>query len=210
MKKLVPLALLALATTVCISAQQPTQSQSLGDVARQQKSSDKAQGHKVWTNDDFPDRPASTDAAPADASTSDATADAAAAGPVDASGKPAKDAGSKEAAAKPEAKVAKKTDSADEQKKIDDEWKGKLDAQKSKIADLQREYDLTERELKLAQTTYYADAGNKLRDQKDFLDKDKASRDKLDALKQQITDEQAKLSDMQDKAHKAGANKAYD
>ncbi|ABF40591.1 hypothetical protein Acid345_1589 [Candidatus Koribacter versatilis Ellin345] len=199
MKKLVPLALLALATSVCVSAQQQTQSQSLGDVARQQKSTDKA--HKVWTNDDFPDRPPTADTATSsDAAATDATAATADTGKDAAAGKDAK----------ADSKDAKKPDTVDEQKKIDEEWKGKLDAQKQRIADLQREYDLNERELKLAQTTYYADAGNKLRDQKDFLDKDKASREKLDTLKQQISDEQTKLTDMQDKAHKAGANKAYD
>ena len=198
MKKLVPLALLALAAAVCVSAQQQTASPSLGDVARQQKSSDKS-AHKVWTNDDFPDRAASTDSTAApDAAPADTTA-----AKSEASGDASKDT-------KAEAKDAKKADAVDEQKKIDEEWKGKIDAQKAKISDLQREYDLTEREMKLAQTTYYADAGNKLRDQKDFLDKDKASRDKLETLKQQIADEQAKLTDMQDKAHKAGANKAYD
>ncbi len=202
MNKLVPLALLALATTVCVCAQQQTQSPSLGDVARQQKSSDKEQAHKVWTNDDFPDRPTAAEA------TTNAPAGDASATKSEASADASKDAAGKDA--KADAKDAKKADSADDQKKVDEEWKGKLDAQKAKIADLQREYDLNQRELKLAQTTYYADAGNKLRDQKDFLDKDKAAREKLDSLKQQITDEQAKLAEMQEKAHKAGANKAYD
>ena len=49
-----------------------------------------------------------------------------------------------------------------------------------------------------------------MRDQKDFHDKETSFRDKLGTLKQQIADEQSKLGELQDQAHKAGANKAYD
>jgi hypothetical protein len=98
----------------------------------------------------------------------------------------------------------------DEQAKVDAEWRSQIDAQKAKIATLQREYDLTDREYKLFATTYYADAGNRLRDQKDFHDQETSYRDKLGNLKQQIADEQSRLGEIQDQAHKAGANKAYD
>jgi hypothetical protein len=193
MKKLVPLALFALAATVCLTAQQQS-SDSVVDAARKAQNKDgAAPAHKVWTNDDFPDQPAAsasaTDAA-ASGDTSAATGDAA---------KPADASSDKE----------KKAATGD-QDKLDAEWKGKIDSEKSKIADLQREYDLTDREYKLASTTYYADAGSRLRDQKDFHDKEVEYRDKLANLKQQIADEQTKLADIQDQAHKAGANKAYD
>ncbi len=104
----------------------------------------------------------------------------------------------------------KSKDPAADQEKLDAEWKSKIDLQKSKIADVKREYDLTERESKLSATTYYADAGNRLRDQKDFVDKEASYHDKLANLQKQLADEQAKLSDLQDQAHKAGADKAYE
>ena len=193
MKKLVQLALFALAATVCLTAQQQS-SDSVAEAARKAQNKDSAAPtHKVWTNDDFPDRPAATDTAPSADATAATTTDAAK--PTDATDK-AKD---------------KKTDlSTADQDKLDAEWKGKIDTEKAKIADLQREYDLTDREYKLASTTYYADAGSRLRDQKDFHDKEVEYRDKLANLKQQIADEQTKLADVQDQAHKAGANKAYD
>lgn len=195
MKKFVPIALFALAATVCVSAQQQSQStESLGDVARKQRAADqKAPAKKVWTDDDFAST--STPAAPTEnAPTEAATKDA------DKSSDKAAAADTKE----------KKQDTVADTEKLNAEWKDKLDAQKGKIADLQREYDLTDREYKLSLTSYYADAGNRLRDQKDFTEKETTYRSKLGTLKQQLSDEQSKLADLQDQAHKAGANKAFD
>jgi hypothetical protein len=190
MNKFVSLALLALATTLCAAAQQQAQSPSLGDVARKQRAEDKAApAHKVWTNEDFNDQ-----AAPAAPPSDQAKGDHAAA--KDEKGD--------------DTKAKQPPDPVGDQAKLNQEWKGKLDAQKAKIADLQHDYDLTDREYKIAATSYYADAGNRLRDPKDFHDKETGYREKLDKLKQQISDEQAKLSEMQEQAHKAGANKAYD
>lgn len=203
MTKLVPLALLALATTVCAAAQQAQSSQSITDAARTQQAKEQASpGRKVWTNDDFPDQPAA--ATPA---TGDTTAPASSTAPAStATASTATDDAKKSADDKSKSAKA----DADDQEKLNAEWKSKLDTEKAKIADLQREFDLTDREFKLASTTYYADAGNRLRDPKDFHDKETAFRDKLGTLKQQIADEQAKLAELQDQAHKAGASKAYD
>lgn len=199
MKKFVPLALMALATTVCVAAQQSTQSSpALGDVARKQRAQDQAAPtHKVWTNDDFPGEtaPAAQPAENVETPTEPAATDS----------QP-----KTEATADKEKSQDKTKGTAAEQEKLDAEWKGKIDAQKSKIADLKREFDLTDRENKLAATTYYADAGNRLRDQKDFTDKQTSYHEKLSTLQKQIADEQTKLSDLQDEAHKAGANKAYE
>ncbi len=201
MTKFVPLALFALAAAVCVSAQQQTQStESLGDVARKQRAADqKAPAKKVWTDDDFASTstaPApSPETAPSDAATKDADKSA--------------DKTSDKATAAADTKE-KKQDAVADNEKLNAEWKDKLDAQKAKIADLQREYDLTDREYKLSLTSYYADAGNRLRDQKDFTEKETTYRGKLGTLKQQISDEQAKLGDLQEQAHKAGANKAFD
>lgn len=194
MTKFVTVALLALAGSFCLA--QSNQKSSVAEAARAQRAKEQAApNRKVWTNDDFPDKPAtpSAEAPPADANANPPAAE------------PGKDAD----AARDDKKEAKATP-ADDQSKLDAEWKSKIDSQKSKIADLQREYDLTDREFKLSATSYYADAGNRLRDQKDFHDKEAAYRDKLASLKQQIDDEKSKLSDLQDQAHKAGANKAYD
>lgn len=205
MKKFAAIVLFVFAGTVCLLAQQLAQSnQSLGDVARKQRAQDQtAPAHKVWTDEDFPSKP--VPAAPEASAT-------------DTSAAPTKDAAkSTDAATGKDVKKDEKTDEKDaksdpvaDHDKLNAEWKTKLDAQKAKIADLQRERDLTDREYKLATTSFYADAGNRLRDQKDFHDKETSYREKLATLGQQITDEQAKLAAMQEEAHKAGANKAYD
>jgi hypothetical protein len=205
MKKFVPIALMVLASAVCVTAQQDAQSSpSLGDVVRKQHAGTQANpSRKVWTNEDFsgdattPAQPTENAPAAAEPSADNAGASAPANAPDATADKSKQD--------QDKAKSA-----AGEQEKLDASWKEKLDVQKARIADLKREYDLTERENKISMTTYYADAGNRLRDQKDFTDKEASYRDKMTTLQKQIADEQAKLSDMQDEAHKAGANKAYD
>ena len=205
MKKFVPIALVVLASASCATAQQDAQSSpSLGDVVRKQHAGAQANpSRKVWTNEDFsgdattPTQPAENAPAAAEPNADNAGASAPANAP-DATPDKAKQDQDK-------AKSA-----AGEQEKLDASWKEKLDAQKARIADLKREYDLTERENKVSMTTYYADAGNRLRDQKDFTDKEASYREKMTTLQKQIAEEQSKLSDMQDEAHKAGANKAYD
>lgn len=213
MNKFVPLTLMVLGTTLCVSAQQQAKSnQSLGDVARSQRSADRqAPAHKVWTNDDFAPPPAAAPATPEP--TPKAEGDSKLTTPDDSQKTVDLATGTekgevKDAKDKDKEKDAK--DSVGQQDKLDAEWKSKIEAQKAKIADAQREYSLTDREYKLAATSYYADAGNRLRDQKDFADQEAKYRDTLSKLKQQIADEQAKLADLQEQAHKAGANKAYD
>ena len=205
MKKFVPLAFMVLVSAVCVTAQQDAQSNpSLGDVVRKQHSQTQANSsRKVWTNEDF-SGDAATSTQPAENASASADPNAANASASETPNNP--DANVDKA--KQEQDKAKST--AGEQEKLDASWKEKLDAQKARIADLKREYDLTERENKVSMTTYYADAGNRLRDQKDFMDKENSYREKMTTLQKQIADEQAKLSDLQDEAHKAGANKAYD
>ena len=59
---------------------------------------------------------------------------------------------------------AKDTDEKSKEKqKTEDEWKKKLDAQKDQIDLLARELDVTQREYRLRAATFYADAGDRLR-----------------------------------------------
>ena len=220
MKKFVCIAVMALGAAGVAQNTTSQSSQSLGDVARKTRTEEKAPAKKVYTDDDFAPQPAPAPAPAAETKAADTAPSAEeatkAANPrekgqdsVDLSKETGATSDSKDKKdAKPKEKDAKAAE--DDQAKMDAEWKSKIDAQKAKIAGMQREYDLTDREYKLFATTFYADAGNRLRDQKDFTEKETGYRDKLGSLKQQITDEQAKLTELQDQAHKAGANKAYD
>ena len=110
-------------------------------------------------------------------------------------------------AAKPDA--AEKTEdkgplTPEQQQKEYDQWKDKISAQKEQIDTAARELDVLQREYRLRAASFYADAGERLRNA--------AAWDKEDAqYKQQIADKQKALDDakqhledMQEEARKAG------
>ena len=169
MKKLVCIAILALSAAAVAQNSTSQSSQSLGDVARKSRAEEqKAPAKKVYTNDDFAEAPAPAPDAKASEGTPslDETTKP---GSAQEKGQPAvdltKESGTTSGDAK-DKKDAKPKDEKDakaseqDQAKVDAEWKSKIDAQKSKIAGLQREYDLTDREYKLFATTFYADAAH--------------------------------------------------
>ena len=95
-------------------------------------------------------------------------------------------------------------DSAEQRQKAYDQWKQKIASQKDEIETLSRELDVVQREYRLRAASFYADAGERLRNS--------AAWDKEDAqYKQQIADKQKALDsakqhldDMQEDARKAG------
>ena len=173
--------------------------QSLGDVARQ-ANKDKSPGPttKVYTNDDLRagapvDKSAdSSEASATDASATDKAGD----------GKEAKDANDEDK----DKDKAKKSDSPEDQAKLDKEWADKIQAQKDSIALLERELDVLQRENKLRASSYYGDAGTRLRDEKKYADDDRKYRDQIDAKQKELDDAKTKLEDMRDEARKAGAS----
>jgi hypothetical protein len=155
--------------------------QSLADRARQLRKNKPAQpSTKVITNDTLGVKPAENTAAP---STDNTASD------------------------KEKAEAEKtKTLSAEEQAKLDKEWQEKIDAQKDQIALLQRELDVLQRENKLRVANYYADAGTYLRDPKKSADEQRKYQDDIAAKQKELDDAKAKLDQMHEDAHKAGAN----
>jgi hypothetical protein len=95
-------------------------------------------------------------------------------------------------------------DSAEQRQKAYEGWKQKIAGQKDEIETLSRELDVVQREYRLRAASFYADAGERLRNS--------AAWDKEDAqYKQQIADKQKALDsakqhldDMQEEARKAG------
>jgi hypothetical protein len=95
-------------------------------------------------------------------------------------------------------------DSTEQRQKAYDQWKEKIAGQKDEIETLSRELDVVQREYRLRAASFYADAGERLRNS--------AAWDKEDAqYKQQIADKQKALDsakqhldDMQEDARKAG------
>jgi hypothetical protein len=176
------------------------QPQSLGDYARAVRKTDKKGSSRQFDNDNLPKTEKLSVVGKATTEPDD---------------KPAKDA-----EATPDGKTDKSPDQLDSAKSTDkggaddakqkasEEWKQKITAQKSKVDLLTRELDVLQREYRLRAAAFYADAGNRLRDQ--------AAWDKEDArYKQQIADKQMsiddakqQLEDLQENARKAGVPSA--
>jgi hypothetical protein len=98
----------------------------------------------------------------------------------------------------------KAPESAERRQKAYDQWKDKIAGQKEQIDTLARELDVLQREYRLRAASFYADAGERLRNS--------AAWDKEDAqYKQQIADKQKALDDakqhlddVQEDARKSG------
>jgi hypothetical protein len=84
------------------------------------------------------------------------------------------------------------------------DWDKKLADQRQKIADLKREIDVITREQRLRDAAFYADAGNRLRNQEQYSQDVQKSKDELDAKQKQLQDAEQQLSDMQEEVRKAG------
>src|SRR5438270_9781696 len=177
----------AIASAFAVSVQ----AQSLGEQAREMRAEKTpAPQSKIYTNENLPTGGGITvigaPPAPAAAAASSTTPTASAATPA------------KGAAAVPAANSA-----ADDQKAAD-KLKDDVQAQKEEISRLQRELDVATREWKLQQATYYADAGNQLRDPAAFAERERKFNDETKQKQQAIADAKQKLDDMQEQARKSG------
>ncbi len=152
--------------------------QSLGDVARQQRQAKRPSTAKVYTNDDIPMVAQPSPAPPA------ATA-------PDKSDKDAKD---QKAEDKPATDTKAKAAAA---------MQAQADGLKKEIAQLEREYSVSEREYKLRAATYYADAGNSLRDPKKWAESDRQYQAEMADKRKGIDAAKQKLADLQEQARKA-------
>lgn len=87
-----------------------------------------------------------------------------------------------------------------DQAALDRHWQSRIDQLKAHIADLQRQLDLAQKSLSY----------NTRRDPTKANPGYAGVKTRIDSLQQQIADAKDKLSQLQDEAHKAGADKAYD
>lgn len=101
-----------------------------------------------------------------------------------------------------------KKDAPDSAKQKSDELQQKLKDQKEEIGKLQRELDVVQREQRLRAAAFYADAGTQLRDQTKFAEDSRKEQEEIDKKKQALDAAQQKLSDMQEQARKSGIKTA--
>jgi len=173
-------------------------SQSLGEVARRQRQAKKpASAEKVYTNENLPTS-SSINVVGAEPKPAAEANDNAANAP-----------GAKSPDAKPEgeraadAKTGGNPASADPAR-LKAEFTDKAAGLKKDIAQLERELDILNREFRLRAATYYADAGNSLRDPKKWAEQQR-EHDALVAGKQKALNEaKQKFADLQEQARRAG------
>jgi hypothetical protein len=172
--------------------------QSLGDYARTVRK-DKGQptaASKHYDNDNLPktDHLSVVGQAPAQAADSGeakTNEQAAENSPTDSNGQ------STDPAAAP-----KKDDPAERQK-VYDEWKKRIQEQKDRIAELEKELDITNREYRLRAAVMYADIGNRLRNSAAWDKEDRDYKQQIAQKEKAVADAKQKLEDIQEDARKA-------
>jgi len=183
------LAVIAVMAATAMAA--AAQSDSLGDYARTVRSEKRPAAKKVYTNDNLPSNASISVVGPPPPS----PAEKPAAKPQDDKSKTDKD------------KDAKASKTSENKTPQDDQgWRDQLDAQKKKIAGLEHELDLMQREYKLRIANYYADAGNQLRDQKAWAEEDAKDRSEIAEKQKQVDEAKAQFQDLAEQARKAGVS----
>lgn len=97
-----------------------------------------------------------------------------------------------------------KTPSADDQKKVNGEWSGKITQQKEEISRLERELNVLQRESKINAAVNSADLGTRLGNNAKYAEQDRQYQEQIANKQKAVDDAKQKLSDMQEEARKAG------
>ncbi len=181
---------LVLCMAIVLTATAVASAQALGDVARKERTKQKPQAARTYTNEDIPSVDIPKDAPKTDAASS-----------VEAAKSPEGEGDAKADGSKQE---SKKT-AAEQKAALNAEWKDKISGAKSAVASIEREINLMEREQKLRGAVYYADAGNKLRDEKLWADTQKKYQEDLAARQKDLAAANQKLEQAREAARKAGA-----
>jgi hypothetical protein len=97
-----------------------------------------------------------------------------------------------------------------DRQKVADELKDKLDKQKEKIAALNHELDLDQRELRLRTAALYSDPGTRLRNPSQWDNDDAKLKTDAEAKQKAVEAAQQDLDKIQEQAHKAGMDEKED
>lgn len=101
--------------------------------------------------------------------------------------------------------VASNSAAADaEKQKASEEMRQKIEEQRQKIAGLNHELDLDQREYRLRAAAFYSDAGNRLRNSEQWDKDDAQYKADIDSKQKAIDAAKQQLEEMQEEARKAG------
>lgn len=173
-----------LGVTASVSAQ------SLGDVARKERTKQKPQSARTYTNEDIPSVETPKEE------------------PKPESGTPvvgATNASTDKKDANKDTKPKDDKTAADKQAELNTAWKAKVADAKAQVATLEREINLMQREDRLRTAVYYNDAGNRLRDDKAWAEQEKKYQDDLAARQKDLASARQKVDEAREAARKAGA-----
>ena len=95
-------------------------------------------------------------------------------------------------------------DEAARKKQTFEGWKKKIQDQQGQIDLLARELDILNREYRLRAASFYADAGNRLRNSGAWDKEDSQFKEQIAGKQKQLEDSKKQLDDMQEQARKAG------
>jgi hypothetical protein len=95
------------------------------------------------------------------------------------------------------------SDAAADRQKAADDWKQKIDKQKERIAELNHEVDLDQRELRLHAATQTSDPGVTARNVQ-FVKDEVQYKSDMDTKQKELEAARQQLDELQEQAHKAG------
>jgi hypothetical protein len=91
-----------------------------------------------------------------------------------------------------------------QRQQVYDKWQEKITIQQDEVNQIARELDLDQREYRLRAAAFYADAGNRLRDQANWDKEDADYKQKIADQQKALDEAKQKLSDLQEEARKSG------
>lgn len=194
------------AAATAVFAQSSGDSPSLGDVARANRNTPKKASTRIVTDDDIR-KPAAAESKQSEAKPAKPAKDEQA--PA-VEGEDDEDQLAKEEPKRSENKTqakeaaAERSDNAEAKAAIAREWKSKISAQRQTIDGLERDISVSDREHRLRASSYYSDAGNRLRDERKWVDDEKKYAADMDLKKQQLSKAKEALDQMISAARAAG------
>jgi chromosome segregation ATPase len=105
------------------------------------------------------------------------------------------------AAAKPAAETKDEAAAADEKKK---QLAADISKTKSEVEQLTRELDVLQRENRLRAAAYYADAGNRLRDERKYAEEDRRYQQDIQGKQSALNAAKQKLDSLNEEARRSG------
>jgi len=184
------IALLLMIIPICAAQDSEAQEPSLGSYARNvRKDKDKkSQTAKNFDNDNLPKDDKLSVVGPASERAQEAPPSAPAPTAADSS---------------PNAAVTP-GESPEQRQQVYDQWSQRISSQQSQVDLLQREFDVEQKEYRMRSAQFYADAGERMRNQAGWDKEDADYKSKIAEKQKALDDAKEALNNLQEEARKSG------